>query len=119
MQCGNKSKAMWDVIRGELGKREENNCLEINDGNQILTDPKEIGELFNNFYTNIAQKLINNSNNNNVSLSSTVVNSDSQISNTIFLAPTTVEEITSITKSLKNKESSGLDEVSACVIKNC
>jgi hypothetical protein len=57
---GNKSKAMWELVKEELGeqwKTPKNIQLKI-DGTMIQ-NPTDIANAFNEYYTNIAQQILN------------------------------------------------------------
>jgi hypothetical protein len=56
---GNKLKAMWDLIEEELGKQKkvmEN--IEISMNGAKIQDPKTIANVFNEYYSSIAQNIL-------------------------------------------------------------
>jgi hypothetical protein len=56
---GNKSKAMWDLIKEEIGnQRNMNKSIEINTDGANIQDPKAIANVFNEYYTNTAQNIL-------------------------------------------------------------
>jgi hypothetical protein len=56
---GNKAKAMWNLIKEELGSQKKMiKNIEININGENTQDPKIIANAFND-YTNIAQKILN------------------------------------------------------------
>ena len=57
MRSSNKSRAMWDLINKELGKDKHNfKNTQLVKNDVIITDPKEVANLFNEYYTSVAQK---------------------------------------------------------------
>jgi hypothetical protein len=109
---------MWDIIKEEIGrqKKPKRNNIEINIDGENIKDPKIIANVFNEYYTNITQKILNN-----ISLSKNQevnVNAVKYNSNSVFLTPTT-EEVGSIIKRLNNKKSTGIDGIPGYIIKKC
>jgi hypothetical protein len=57
---GNKSKAMWNLFKVELGKqKKETNNIEINVNGANIQDPKVIANVFNVYYTSTAHNILN------------------------------------------------------------
>jgi hypothetical protein len=55
----NKSKAMWDLIKEELGNQEKiKKNIEINTGGANILDPKATANIFNEYYTSITQQIL-------------------------------------------------------------
>lgn len=116
-QSENKSKALWQVINNERKpnpKTDSQLILQIN--NKLVKEPCIIADSFNNFFATIAERSIK-TNGSNVTtvheVEQTVVN------HSMTLWPTTLEEVTKAIKSLKPKTSSGIDEISAKLVKKC
>ena len=111
----NRSKAMWDLINTELGKgRAGPKNIKLNVDNVEIKSPQQVANKFNEFFANAAENLLSTnlpSYNNDILVK---VNEKS-----MFLTPVTEEEVAEITKSLKNKKSTGIDEISDYVIKRC
>jgi hypothetical protein len=56
---GNKSKAMWDLIKEEVGNQGKiKKNIEMNTGGANIQDPKAIINIFNEYYTSITQKIL-------------------------------------------------------------
>ena len=59
MHSSNKSRAMWDLINKELGKDKHNfKNTQLVQIDVIITDPKEVANLFNEYYTSVAQNIL-------------------------------------------------------------
>ena len=116
--AGNKSKAMWDLIKQELGKhKKETRNIEINVNGTNTQDPKVIANVFNDYYTSIAHDILNrNPLQKNIEVN---VNAKKYNSGSMFLNPTTELEVAGIIKKLNNKKSTGVDEISDYIIKKC
>ena len=59
MRSSSKSRTTWDLINKEPGKDKhnfKNNQLVQND--VIITDPREVANLFNEYYTSMAQNIL-------------------------------------------------------------
>jgi hypothetical protein len=114
----NKSKAMWDIVKVELGnqkKAKEN--IEINENGKNIQNPRDIANVFNEYYTSVAKKILSN---NQVTKTNEInVNAVKYNSNSMFLTPTTEEEVVDIIKGLGNKKSTGIDDIPDYIIKKC
>lgn len=114
----NNMKKTWQVLNNLLGRNKPTKLPDFfNDkqGNKI-TDTTEIANRFNEFFTNIG-----------TSLASKIPAPDENYnpppiscrnSNTMFLLPTTCEEIIKITNDLKSSFSAGVDEISTNLLKS-
>ncbi|PNF39304.1 hypothetical protein B7P43_G16557 [Cryptotermes secundus] len=114
---GNKPKAMWDLIKEELGSRKKNKNIEISTEGGNTQDPKIIANVFNEYYTSIAHKILNDK-----SLYTNKEANDNAVkynNNSMFLIPTTEEEVVGIIKRLGNKKSTGIDDIPEYIIKKC
>ena len=102
MRSSNKSRAMWDLINKELEKDKHNyKNTQLVQNDVIITDPKEVANLINEYYTSVAQNILQYQ------------------CNSMFLGPATESEIINIIKNMKNKKSSGIDEIPDFIIKTC
>jgi hypothetical protein len=115
---GNKSKAVWDLIKEVLGKqKKETRNIEINVNGTNIQDPKVIANVFNDCYTSIAHNILNsNLLPKNIEDS---VNAVKYNSSSIFLTRTTEVEVSGVIKELHNKKSTGINEISEHIIKKC
>jgi hypothetical protein len=112
----NKSKAMWDLVKAELGNQKNGiKNIEIREKGAIIQDPKDIANVFNEYYTSIAKKILND---NPVFKSKQInVNEVKYNTNSMFLTPTTEKEVGDIIKGLGNKKSTGIDDIPDYIIK--
>ena len=56
--ASNKSKAAWQVINKELGKSSiSSKNIELNWGNNRISNPRVIAELFHSYFVEIVEKL--------------------------------------------------------------
>ncbi|PSN56061.1 hypothetical protein C0J52_11810, partial [Blattella germanica] len=88
--------------------------LKLNVDNVEIKSPQQVANKFNEFFANAAKSLLSAnlpSYNNDILVK---INEKS-----MFLTPVTEEEVAEITKSLKNKKSTRIDEISDYVIKRC
>lgn len=109
----NKSKTIWNIINTEKGKHENKNqsFIEINHNGDIITSPQLASEIFNNAFINMATDLVGAIPANNT------VEHIAGNPNTIFLSEVTQSEIFEIINGLKNKYSSGDDNISNIMLK--
>ena len=82
----------------------------------MIYDPVEIAKKFNNFFINVGSELRAK-----IPTSSVTPNHflKGHYSNSMFLLPTTTEEVTDINHNLKNSTSVGHDNISIKLIKSC
>ncbi|KAL3282427.1 hypothetical protein HHI36_005614 [Cryptolaemus montrouzieri] len=58
-ECGESNKKKWDILREMTGQGQKGStCDKLIDNDSVVTDPKEITNNFNNYFTEIAEKLI-------------------------------------------------------------
>ena len=114
--AGNKNKAIWDIVRKET--RPNSNTakdeIEILYNGRLVKNSQEIAEMFNEFFANVTQ----------IQISHTAHNQQLPFINrendkTIFLPPTTPEELLKVINSLKNTLSCGIDDIPDKVVKRC
>lgn len=103
-QSDNKSKTVWSIINNIRNGADPPRDI------QIHGDGKIIADRFNNFFLNYTKDLVPNITTENICLE--------QIDRSLFLKPITEIEILSIIKNLKNKHSSGDDEVPTSLIRS-
>ena len=110
---GNLSK-VWQTI-SELIKSKKK-CYPdtlIKNGNEIK-DPKEISNMFNEYFTNIGPKLASTVSTNSGHFTQYLSNKTDK---SLFFKPTNSNEIIDIVKSLKPSRSCGYDEISVALLK--
>lgn len=107
-ESDNKSKTVWSII-GELQGSRKNKKGDI----KLQGDGKQIAEQFNQHLQSTVEQLEQN-------LPVTQFSTQIPINNnTIYITPVTIDEIIKIIHGMKNKYSSGFDEVSNNLIKYC
>ena len=93
----NKSKAMWDLIKEELGSQHKvPKNIELGVNGTTIQDPKVIANVFNEYYTEIAQHI--RSKNPTAQNNEDRINTIKYNSNSMFLTPTTEREVVGIIK---------------------
>ena len=111
----NKCKSAWKVIKGEIGTCNDakvQNKIKIVFNNCELTDPMNIGNVFNEYFIKVSKlssylgNSVDNAHDGNVNVRSS-----------FYLIPTDFVEITNIIMNLKTSTSSGLDNINSSVFK--
>lgn len=110
LKSKNKCKTVWNIIKSyEAVQFKDNSIVKIDHKGQSHTDPEHIAKLFNDYFIDIT----NNSNChhtlNNLNFPSTY--------SSIFLKPTTPDEIRRLVTSLKNSKSVGYDGIPTWLLK--
>jgi hypothetical protein len=115
---GNKSKAMWELVKEELGEqRKTPKNIQLKIDGTTIQNPTDIANVFNEYYTNIARQILNgNTSSKNYE---DRVNTIKYNSSSMFLTPTTEMEVVEIIKGLGNKKSTGIDDIPEFIIKKC
>ena len=122
----NKSKTTWRIIKTITNQKKDlNNKLRMEVNGKITTHQQAIAEEFNNYYVCVADNIINNN-----SATNTTVDDFNKLDPlnylhsafpqpfaTIKLKHTTTAEIEEIIKELKDKNSSGYDEITTKISK--
>jgi hypothetical protein len=113
IESANRPKAMWRLINREIGNAPKNEQkLELKGGNKIISNPDEITDKLNSHFMNSVKVMIKHNNGSVYDLELTRPNS-------IFIYPVTEEEVISLTKSLKGKPISGVDDIPENLVKQC
>lgn len=113
-QSANKSKATWNIVNNAKTVQPKENITRIRHHGKLITDPELIAQEFNNHFIDQA-KLITNANNfNNLQLYSTLTYDSTH---SLFMQPTSPNDIQNIIYSLKNSNSTGYDGICTKVIK--
>ncbi|EEZ97451.1 hypothetical protein TcasGA2_TC010605 [Tribolium castaneum] len=99
----NKSKCAWNIVNKICGRSKK--CCEI----QIEGDPKQIVNDIYQYFINSGPFVRSKSNNNTISSNA----------KTMYVYPVLSQEIITIIQNLKNKKSTGFDEISNNIIKYC
>jgi len=111
----NKSKAVWNVVNMETGRKKEvkKQNIHIRDPSNestLETDPRKVATLLNEYYTNIAVNL----NQRNVEK---VYQESNFIQNSMYLSEANEADVLNAARKLKNKKSSGPDDIFDLVVK--
>jgi hypothetical protein len=112
IESANRPKAMWRLINREIGNAPKNEQkLELKVGNKIISNPAEITDKLKSHFINTVKEMVKHNNNGSVN--------DLELTrpNSIFIYPVTDEEVISLTKSLKGKPTSGVDDVPENLVK--
>lgn len=111
----NTSKESWKII-DEIRKTKScvpENLILLKEGREI-TDPKETGDLLNDFYINILQYV-------NPNVKPQSISGYNKVTNSSLSSFNMVQEtdIINVLSKLKNKKSSGIDQISTKILKAC
>ena len=111
------SKVMWKNINKILGRTAGDTKPEdyYSHEGTFYNGSHDIAEGFNDYFTSVAGNLAEKIPNNDIDPLSFIVN---HVKESFFIVPTTEDEVLSKVSSLKNKKSSGLDNISNVVIKH-
>lgn len=111
----NPARAAWNTISEVSNKTKKHDNLIIKKDKHIIQNPKMIASLFNDFFINTPADIVNQI----PQLDNTnVINRSKHIQHTLFLKPFSEDELFSLLNNkLKNKKSSGPDDVPAFLIK--
>jgi hypothetical protein len=97
----NKSKSIWNRIKEETGNLKASyETINIKENGEFISDPTNVAQLFNTYFTEIVGKLQSNFESKAIQHKGSKLN----LSTSIFLTPTDDEEIISLIKELKNKK---------------
>lgn len=113
----NIMKTTWNIINREVGNRAYSGTTDyvINHNGIIFDDPVLICNHFNDYFLNVANTNIQDT---NVSFSDTESNQTTKTSTMFRCKPICCVEVTNIIDNLKNNTSCGHDEIPIKVIKN-
>jgi len=115
----NRVKTTWSIIKDLTGKTQPTvTRMEINCEAGTLTNINDIAKAFNSYFINITEDLNNNSSDVDKALQ-LLRKSYPESTPVMKLIPVTETEVREIIKSLKNKNSSGYDEISNSMLKYC
>lgn len=116
-QAQNKSKALWQVINNERkATRSTENQLMLQINGEQISDPHEVANHFNTFFATVADRTLQANNTNPNSIPQVI---PPITDHNLQFHPTTHAEVMKAIDSLKPKTSSGIDEISAKITKEC
>lgn len=112
---GNKSKTVWSIISEINNKKatQQNNII-LHVNNDIINKPPEIVHKFNSFFQQAPYEVISLLKDTDETLDFSKIPS---VSESMCAFPYTESELSDIIKKLKNKNSSGLDEVPCSLLR--
>lgn len=115
-KADNVSKASWNIVNAELGKSNlKNSNTEVDIGEQDLKQNSEAANLLNKHFSTVTERL--NLKPNKAEALRFSKNYVNNIEKSMFLGPVDTHEILSVIKKIKNKKSSGWDEIPMFLIK--
>ena len=106
----NNVNGLWDTVNDLTGKNKKDSSNIFHDNDQQLTNPNDISDAFNTYFTNIGPKLASKINNINRKNFATFL--PPYFHKSLFLSPTDKYEILKIVKALKSSRSTGHDGLS-------
>ena len=117
-QHNNNCLGLWKTLGSIISnKKRETSINKLNINNQIINDPVQIANTMNNYFTNIgpdlAKKFQNSTDNNFMNF---MGESNKQ---SMYMFKTNPNEVYKLINKLKNKKSSGFDDLSAKFLKLC
>jgi hypothetical protein len=117
--ASNKSGAAWQVINKELGKSSiSSKNIELNGGNNRISNPRIIAELFNSYFVEIVEKLADQNSKTHANYDTTNLKLHTCPA-TMLTNPVTENEVEKVIHNLKGKRSSGFDDVPDTIVKKC
>jgi hypothetical protein len=110
------NKKLWGLVNNLTKSGTYKHSITLTSNGISTTNHIEIAESFNNFFSSIGNNLAEKLPITNTTFESFM---PEQINNSIFLSSTNLGEITEILRSLPNKNSAGLDNISPKLLKLC
>lgn len=113
-ESANIQKESWKVIDSLMACENQNGLENISlmVQGEPCTDPREVAEIVNNHYLGVPAEVCKHLENVKFNLETI-----KKVDAALFLSPCTEDHIRRIVTKMKNKKSSGLDEISNLVIK--
>ena len=113
------TRKLWEIINHSMGKISNKSCIidTLRVENVIVTNPKDIANELCNHYSTVGSKLSSLIPTSNTD-SATYVNKISKNSKSLFMTPTSREEIIRIIHILPSKKSSGYDNLDNILLKH-
>ena len=109
----NPSRASWQLISSLSGRNESPRNIEVGVDGVLTTNPLEVADSFNDFFIQSAAEIVGA-----VPQVSTTFPQSATVSQSMFLEPFTINELSNLMRSkIKNKFSSGVDEVPAFLLR--
>ncbi|CAG9133186.1 unnamed protein product [Plutella xylostella] len=118
VNADDKIKSMWNLINENTkGKKivETNNYIGLSDGKKKATTNYDAPDIFNDFFSSIGSHITGKPTTNGNCAENNFLPPAGI--NTMFLHPVSMDELSKTVNSLKNKKSSGYDDIPTSVIK--
>ena len=114
LDCKSNIKSTWREINNLLGKTKKVLPDHFRDDDQLISNPVDISNSFNSYFTNIGVSLASNINPTHTLFSAYLHNPNSS---SFFLPPTNPFEVMQIGRMLKNTSTYGSDGIVSSVVK--
>ena len=113
---GTNPKKAWKTVNDLLGRKNKQTVVnELKLGDNGLTNPKDIAEVFNDYFANIGQNLASNqTDNTNFNFETYVKKAESEF--TAF-QPVTISQVYQLLTSLSSNKATGVKKISSKIIK--
>ena len=112
---GNNPKKAWKTINNLLGRKNKQTVVnELKLGDNSLTNPKDIAEGFNDYFSSIGPNLANQNDNTNFDFETYVMKVESEF--TAF-QPVTINQVYKLLTGLPSNKATGDDKISSKIIK--
>lgn len=109
----NKTKALWSCVNEACNKNSSRTVVEkIQINNEEVSDKQKIANAFNNYYSEIGQKLADG-----IKAPSDYKEKGTRNVNCMFLYPTDADEVLSTIGELKSNKSPGIDKIGTSELK--
>ena len=111
-------RSTWNILNKILNRNVHVELpQEFSDNNEVIENPINIANGFNNFFVGIGPKLASQIPNHNTVNPNFYINK--HLTTSIFLEAITMEEVLKEVSNFKNKQSSGHDGITMNLVKNC
>lgn len=109
----NSTRALWGVVSELTNKKKNQSNILLHIDDKTLDDPYEISMAFNEYFVDSAAKIVNS-----ININSTQIKNTSSCVPTVYLEPYTEFELYNLLSlKLKNKRSSGPDDIPDYILK--
>ena len=114
--CKHNTKQTWNVLNSILGRNKKTSLPDsFKHNDEIISDPQQITNKFNSYFINIGPKLANQIN--SFDNYSDFLKNIRSPTGSLFLSPTSSDEVIKLCMSLKSGASSGHDEIKPDIVK--
>ena len=119
----NKIRTTWNIVRSETRKKEKEDIISLNINGILVQNQRTIANCFNNYFSNIAEDLIEASHIDKINLKQNGTTLDQALRNceqlypNIKYRPTSPNEIEKIINLLKTTNAQGYDEIPVKILK--